>query len=59
MKKIFNVILKLFGKGKPIVPVLRFEGIIGTGGGIGKGKINAENLEPNIKKHSLRAIQVL
>ena len=50
MKKIFNFILKLFGKGKPIVPVLRFEGIIGTGGGIGKGKINAENLEPNIKK---------
>ena len=42
--------MKLFGKGKPIVPVLRFEGIIGTGGGIGKGKINAENLEPNIKK---------
>ena len=50
MKKIFNFILKLFGKGKPIVPVLRFEGIIGTGGGIGKGKINAENLETNIKK---------
>ena len=50
MKKILNFILKPFGKGKPIVPVLRFEGIIGTGGGIGKGKINVENLEPNIKK---------
>ena len=39
MKKIFNFILQLFGKGKPIVPVLRSEGIIGTGGGIGKVKL--------------------
>jgi len=50
MKKYFEFIIRLFIKKKPIVPVLRFDGVIGTGGGIGKGRINAENLEVNIKK---------
>ena len=50
MKNYFEFIIRLFIKKKPIVPVLRFDGVIGTGGGFGKGRINAENLETNIKK---------
>ena len=50
MKNYFEFIIRLFIKKKPVVPVLRFDGVIGTGGGIGKGRINAENLESNIKK---------
>ena len=50
MKNYFAFIIRLFIKKKPIVPILRFDGVIGTGGGIGKGRINAENLETNIKK---------
>tara|TARA_Y100001960_G_scaffold331800_1_gene430022 strand:- start:959 stop:1792 length:834 start_codon:yes stop_codon:yes gene_type:complete len=50
MKNFFEFILRPFFKKRPTVPVLRFEGVIGTGGGLGKGRINAENLENNIKK---------
>jgi serine protease SohB len=50
MKNIFEFIVGLFSKKRPTVPVLRFDGVIGTGGGLGKGRINAENLESNIKK---------
>ena len=50
MKNFFEFILRPFFKKRPTVPVLRFEGVIGTGGGLGKGRINAENLESNIKK---------
>ena len=50
MKNYFEFIIRLFIKKKPIVPVLRFDGVIGTGGGFGKGRINAENLETSIKK---------
>ena len=50
MKNFFEFILSPFFKKRPTVPVLRFDGVIGTGGGLGKGRINAENLEINIKK---------
>ena len=50
MKNLFEFILRPFFKKRPTVPVLRFDGVIGTGGGLGKGRINAENLESNIKK---------
>ena len=49
MKKYFEYIIGLFVKRSPLVPVLKFDGIIGTGG-YGRGRINAESLENNIKK---------
>jgi len=50
MKHFFEFIIRIFIKKKPIVPVIRFEGVIATGSGIGKARLNAENLESNIKK---------
>ena len=50
MRHFFEFIIRIFIKKKPVVPVIRFEGVIATGSGIGKGRLNAENLESNIKK---------
>ena len=49
MRKILEYLLGIFISKRPLVPVLTFNGVIGTGG-FGRGRINAESLEKNISK---------
>ena len=49
MKFFFKWIINVIFRRKPTVPVLRLSGVIATGG-FSRGRINAENLENNIKK---------
>ena len=49
MRKILEYILGIFISKRPLVPVVTFNGVIGTGG-LGRGRINAESLEKNINK---------